>query len=71
MGVHEGRGQLHKALKELMGRWVETKHSWSDVMAEQFEKEQVLPIEGDMKTAVTAMDHMSTVLNQVKRDCGT
>jgi hypothetical protein len=69
MGVYEGRGQLHKALKELMLRWHETKLSWTDVMAEQFEKEQVLPLESDMKTAVSAMDHMANVLHQVRRDC--
>jgi len=69
MGVHEGRGQLHKALKELMLRWRETKLAWNDVMAERFEKETLAPMESDMKTAVAAMDHMANVLHQVRRDC--
>ena len=69
MGVHEGRGQLHNALKELMLRWYETRASWQDVMAEKFEKEQLVPMEADMKTAVAAMDHMANVLHQVRRDC--
>jgi hypothetical protein len=69
MGVHEGRGQLHKALKELTIRWLEVRRSWTDVMAEKFEAEQIRPLEADLKSAVSAMDHIANVLAQVRRDC--
>ena len=64
MGVHEGRGNLSKAYKELTRRWVETKSSWDDGTSDKFEKRHVLPIERDMRTAVAAMDAIAIVLSQ-------
>ena len=69
MGVHEGRGQLAKALKELMSRWNETKGQWTDTQAEAFEQQYLQTIESDMKTAVSGMDHMAVVMSQIRRDC--
>jgi hypothetical protein len=69
MGVYEGRGQLAKAVKQLMLRWTETRSDWNDAAAERFEKKFLEPLEIDLRTAVSAMDHMATLLNQVRRDC--
>jgi hypothetical protein len=69
MGVYEGRGQLAKAIKNLMHRWQETRSSWNDAAAVQFEKKFIEPIEIDLRNAGGAMDHMATVLTQVRRDC--
>jgi hypothetical protein len=69
MGVYEGRGQLAKAMKDLTQRWGETKMSWTDQKAEEFERRYVQQIEADLRQAVTAMEHMATVLHQVRRDC--
>lgn len=69
MGVYEGRGQLSKALKQLQLRWAEARMSWDDAAAAYFEKRFLEPLEMDLKNAVSAMDHMATVLSQVRRDC--
>ena len=69
MGVYEGRGQLAKSVKQLMLRWTETRTDWNDSAAETFEKKYLEPLEIDLRTAVSAMDHMATLLNQVRRDC--
>lgn len=69
MGVYEGRGQLSKALKDLMQKWHEAKLSWTDEQAEDLEKRYLQPLEADLRSAVTAMEHMSTVLHQVHRAC--
>jgi hypothetical protein len=69
MGVYEGRGQLAKALKNLTLRWTEAKGSWDDAVSRQFEENFMIPLEMDMKTAASAMDHMAAVLAQVRRDC--
>jgi hypothetical protein len=69
MGVYEGRGQLAKAVKDLTQKWHETKMSWTDQQAEEFEKRYIQQFEGDLRQAVTAMEHMASVLNQVYRDC--
>jgi hypothetical protein len=69
MGVYEGRGQLSKALKNLMLRWVEARSQWEDSASQHFEEKFIQPIELDLKNAVGAMDHMAAVLAQVRKDC--
>ena len=69
MGVYEGRGQLGKSIKELVMRWNETKMSWDDVRAHDFEKNFLEPLEMDLKNTVGAMDHMAILLNQIKSAC--
>ena len=69
MGVYEGRGLLSKSVKELLLRWNETKMSWDDVRAHDFEKSFLEPLEMDLRNAVTAMDHMAILLGQVKSAC--
>jgi hypothetical protein len=69
MGVHEARGNLAKAFKELMLRWQETRGQWDDAQAEQFEETVLRTLESDLRTANSAMDQMGILLNQVKRDC--
>ena len=68
MGVYEGRGQLTKGIKNLMMRWQETRSSWNDAATNQFEKKYLVPLEIDLRNALGAMDHMASVLSQVRRD---
>ena len=70
MGVHEGRGQLNKAMKELNNRWLEARGQWQDSQAESLEKTYLVPLEADMKNAVGAMDLMAILLDQIRRECG-
>ena len=69
MGVYEGRGQLSKALKNLLLRWVEVHSSWDDEASKHFEEKFIFPMEMDLKNASSAMDHMAVVLSSVRRDC--
>jgi hypothetical protein len=69
MGVHEGRGNLAKSMKELNRKWLETKGSWDDSTANSFEKRHVLPIERDLRNAIAAMDQISIHLSAARRDC--
>ena len=69
MGVHEGRGQLSKGMRDLMTRWYETKSSWDDTMSRTFEKNYLFALEMDLRNAVGAMDHMAVLLSQIRIDC--
>jgi len=69
MGVYEGRGQLAKAYKNLVMKWQETRSGWTDAAAVQFEKKFLEPLEVDLRNAGGAMDHMATILSQIRRDC--
>jgi hypothetical protein len=56
-------------MKELMNAWLETRSSWKDANAERFEKKHLVPIEMDLRQAVSAMDVMSQLISAIKRDC--
>ncbi|HVT90093.1 MAG TPA: hypothetical protein VHD56_14665 [Tepidisphaeraceae bacterium] len=69
MGVYEGRGTLAKALKQLETRWAETRFSWDDARAREFEQRFLVPLRGDMMTAVTAMDQMAGLMTRIRHEC--
>ena len=69
MGVHEGRGALARAIKDLLARWQETRSEWDDAMARKFEEQRLIALQQDLKSAVSAMDTMVVLLQQVRRDC--
>ena len=69
MGVHEGRGQLSRAIKDLLLRWSEAKGSWDDAVSKNFEESFLAPLEIDLGAAAAAMDQAGQILHQVRRDC--
>jgi hypothetical protein len=69
MSLHEARGTLAKAMKELMLRWADVKANWDDVQSRQFEETYLRNLESDLRVAASAMDQVAQVLNQVRRDC--
>jgi hypothetical protein len=69
MGVYEGRGQLSKAMKDLMNRWYDAKSKWDDAMSKSIETDHLVPLEMDLRNAVGAMEHIAQVLAQVKQEC--
>ncbi len=69
MGVYEARGQLSKALKDLMLRWNEAKMDWDDGAARAFEQNVLEPLARDGKNAASAMDTAAEVIAQVRREC--
>lgn len=69
MGVYEGGGQLSKAMRQLIGRWEETRAAWDDAQAREFEDKCLIPLQMDLRNAMTAMGHMAAVLEKIKREC--
>jgi hypothetical protein len=69
MGLHEARGTLAKAMKELTTRWGDVKANWDDVQARAFEETYLRNLEADLRVAAAAMDQVAQVVNQVRRDC--
>jgi hypothetical protein len=69
MGVHEGRGQLNRGIKDLMMRWAETKSNWHDAQAAKFEEKFLFTLEQDLRSAFSAMDQMAVLIAQAKNDC--
>lgn len=69
MSVFESRGQLGGAMKDLLIRWQDTKFNWGDAVSRAFEKEFIEPLESELRTAGAAMDQLSVILQQIRRDC--
>jgi hypothetical protein len=69
MGMQEGRARLGKSVKDLQARWRETRTHWDDSTAKAFEMRRLVDIEMDARAAVSAMDSMAAVLQQIRRDC--
>ncbi len=69
MGVYEGRGALARAMKDLVYRWGETKASWRDAKAKEFEEQYLYEVEREIRSATSAMDQMAQLLAQAKSDC--
>jgi hypothetical protein len=69
MGVYEGRGQLARAMKDLMIRWGETKIAWKDSVSQEFEERFLAPLERELRNATSAMDTAAQALSQVRQDC--
>jgi hypothetical protein len=69
MGLQDDRATLGKAMKALMMCWAETKSQWNDIMSHNFEKNRLEPLEVDLRSAASAMDHMAQIVNQARRDC--
>ena len=69
MGVHDGRAALNRAAKDLLNRWLETKGAWADANAKEFEEKFLFHLEGDVRSAMSAMDELSRLIQQCKRDC--
>jgi hypothetical protein len=69
MGMHEARGTLAKAHKELMLRWADVRANWDDAQSRQFEETYLRNLESDLRVAAAAMDQVGQMLHQVRRDC--
>lgn len=69
MAIHEGAGQISKAVKELLGSWEETRLLWDDAMSARFEERFLAPLRAEARATVEAMSTMAALLEQVRRDC--
>jgi len=66
-----GSARLNYALKTLRERWDDTKGSWSDQVARDFEKNHLIPLEMQSNTAIRGMEKLGEILGKLKQDCAT
>ncbi len=60
---------MHHAIRTLRVRWEVTKEKWADKVAQDFEKNHLLPLEQQTETAVRGMEKINEVLMKVRQDC--
>lgn len=55
--------------RDLLDRWQQTKSSWRDRRAAQFEKDYLEGLEASAKSAIHGIKNLELCLRQLRRDC--
>lgn len=69
MGLHDSRGRIARAAKDLATAWAAARHEWRDVNAQRLEEQLLVPLDQRVKQAVTVLDQMYVLAEQIKREC--
>jgi hypothetical protein len=64
-----GSNRLKQTIRVLKDQWLITEATWSDVVRGRFEDRYLGPLDPAVDAAVTGMQKMAEVLDQVRRDC--
>lgn len=69
MSISTGRTKLVTSLKELHARWDRLSRIWDDPVSRDFAQEFIAPLDGKVRSGVSAMEQMYELLVKAKRDC--
>ena len=69
MSLSVSRGMVHDAAKELREAWYRVKQSWDDDTARAFEAEYLETLAPKIRSAVEAMEALSSAETRARRDC--
>jgi hypothetical protein len=69
MKVGTGRTQLYSAMKTCTAHWEQTRRSWRDEVAGEFEANCLIPLQVDVQAVLHAIDRLSVVLGDMEHDC--
>jgi hypothetical protein len=69
MSLNAASVELVDGIQTLGERWEDTRTVWTDAVAQDFEKRFWTPLEAYTNDAVGAIDRLSTLIVQVRRDC--
>lgn len=66
-GGHANR--LAGLTRELRERWQQTRESWNDVKAREFEEHYLREVEMAVNGALNSLQHLEGVLRRIRNDC--
>lgn len=69
MGLFEAKGQVDRAMKDLLLRWAVTRAQWQDGIAEQFEQDHLVPLQAHLRNATTAMSSAASLVTRIRSEC--
>jgi hypothetical protein len=69
MSVSTSRTRLVSSLKELLGRWDRVRAQWDDPVRREFEAEFIAPLDGKVRSGVSAMERMQELLDRARKEC--
>lgn len=69
MSLDTGRYQLYSTWTDLDRRWDNVREGWQDPIQKKFEEDYWLPLEPMVSRTLAAIDRLSQVLAQARREC--
>ena len=69
MSASNAKGILTGATRQLQARWGETRVSWRDQKALEFEKNFLDPLARDLAAALRTIDELDLLLQKIHADC--
>jgi hypothetical protein len=69
MSLGASKSLLNEANRELFARWEETRASWRDAKAIDFDKEYLAGLPQAVATATRVIEELDAVLSKLHADC--
>jgi hypothetical protein len=69
MSMSGSKGLLTLATRQLQARWGETRHSWRDRKAEEFEELYLSELMNGVNSAFRVIDELDKLLEKIHADC--
>jgi hypothetical protein len=69
MNLSGSRGRLDLLTRELLRNWNETRNSWRDAKAGEFERLYMQELLARVGKAIEAAEKIDVILNKIREDC--
>jgi hypothetical protein len=69
MSASGSRGLLTLATRQLMARWAETRNSWRDQKAQEFEDLYLAELADTVNSSLRALEELDHLLEKIHADC--
>jgi hypothetical protein len=69
MSMSGSRGMLTLATRQLQAQWQETRNSWRDAKAQEFEETYLAELTTSMISALRVIEELDHLLEKIHADC--
>lgn len=69
MSASRSKSMLLDSTRQLQARWTETRATWRDQKAADFEDQYLTQLASDVHQALRGIDELDKLLHQVQADC--
>lgn len=69
MSLKASKAKLARASKDLATQWEQTRASWRDQKAREFEAKYISPLPDSISSAVAIIDELDAVLTKIRNSC--
>jgi hypothetical protein len=69
MRLTANRMRLTALTKSLLVKWAETRETWQDNRAQQFEQSYLRELEASVDSSLGVVEELDELINQLRADC--